>query len=159
MSRLCLWRARLWRHARLASLRDVAETSSLAVWPLVFAGALEEATRVVEEGLQASAACGDHRSTANLMNARATIAYYDPSRHDEAIALYQQVIDLYEELHDWSGLLLAFTNLAAVYVDDNHFDLAAQAYAAARHIGHRVRQHRMMSSCVERERHRGQCPW
>ncbi len=136
-------------HARsLGSLENLATTSTMAAWPFIFAGAFEEATHVVEEGLQASTACGDHRSTANLTNAKATIAYYDSARHDEAISLYQQVIDLYEELRDWSGLLLAFNNLASVYVDDNHFELAAHAFAEARLIGRRVKQHRMMPNVL-----------
>ena len=136
-------------HARLVgSSRYFAETSSMAVWPFVFAGALDEAAAAVEEGLQASIAGGDHRSTANLTNAKATIAYYDPARCEEAISLYQQVVDLYDELHDWSGLLLAFNNLAAAYVESNQFDLAAHVYVDARRIGRRVKQHRMMSSVL-----------
>lgn len=132
----------------LDSPRDLAATTSMAVWPLIFAGNFAEATRAAEEGLQASITSGDHRSLANITNAKATIAYYDPGRHDEASALYQQAIDLYEALSDWSGLLLAFNNLANVYVDGHQFDLAAHAYAAARRIGRRVSRHRMMSSVL-----------
>jgi diguanylate cyclase (GGDEF)-like protein len=140
---------RALQHARrLGAPADIAITANLAVWPFIFAGVLEEATRVVVEGLQASTACGDHRSTANLTNANATIAYYDAARHDEAIALYRHVIDLYEGLRDWSGLLLAFNNLASVYVDDQHFELAAEAFADARRIGRRVRQHRMLPNVL-----------
>ena len=120
----------------------------MAVWPFVFAGAFDEASAAVEEGLQASITCEDHRSTANLANAKATIAYYDPARSDEAIRLYQQVIDLYEGLHDWSGLLLAFNNLASAYVESKQFELAAHVYADARRLGRRVKQHRMMSSVL-----------
>ncbi len=133
---------------RLGSPKEVAFTANMTVWPLIFAGSLEEATRVAEEGMQASAACGDRRSTANLMNAKATIAYYDPARHGEAIALYKRTIELYDELHDRSGVLLSFNNLASVYVDDVELDLAAQAFAEARRMGQRLKQHHMMANVL-----------
>jgi diguanylate cyclase (GGDEF)-like protein len=145
---LSLARRALTHARRVGSAQYFAETSSMAVWPFVFAGAFDEAASSVEEGLQASISGGDDRSTANLTNAKATIAYYDPARCEEAIGLYHQVIELYEALRDWSGLLLAFNNLAGAYVESNHYSLAAHAYADARRIGRRVRQHRMMSSVL-----------
>jgi len=136
-------------HARRLGLPSgMAETASMAVWPLIFAGNVSEATRAVTAGLEASVACGDHRSTANLTNAKATLAYYDAAGHPEAIALYQYVIDLYEDLADWSGLFLAFNNLASVYLDDAQFDLAAHSFADARRIGRRVKRHRMMPNVL-----------
>jgi tetratricopeptide (TPR) repeat protein len=133
---------------RLGSPRDIALTANLAVWPLIFAGEVAEATGVAAEGVQASRTCGDHRSTANLTNAQATIAYFDPARHDEAIVLYQRAVELYEELYDWSGLLLACNNLASVYLDDGQIELAAQSFADARRIGQRLSQHRMMANVL-----------
>ncbi len=133
---------------RISSPKEVAFTANMIVWPLIFAGALDQASRVADEGLQASAASGDRRSTANLTNARATIAYADPAKHDQAIALRQHAIDLYRELHDWSGLLLAVNDLARAYTDDNRLDLAAQTFGEARRIGQRLKQHRAMAGVL-----------